>query len=165
MTDLRTLLKNGINDEALRRMARRAGVQATSQKETDHVNDALRGIGFQILENICEKLAIYTQYREAKTVSQGDFRNACDQLKIKVGAYAVPNENNTFEKCRKFSPGGRAMAEQQKERVGNLLRERRSMNKNEKTVFITRARRLSDWFGMSCPRLNLVRHYVLHQRL
>ena len=108
MADLRDLLKNGINDEVLRRMARRAGVQATSQKEKDHVNDALRGIAFQILENICEKLAIYTQYREAKTVSQADFRNACDQLKIKVGAYAVPNENNTFEKCRKFSPGGRA---------------------------------------------------------
>jgi len=35
MADLRDLLKNGINDEALRRMARRAGVQATSQKETD----------------------------------------------------------------------------------------------------------------------------------
>ena len=108
MTDLRTLLKNGINDEALRRMARRAGVQATSQKETDHVNDALRGIGFQILENVCKKLAIYTQYRDAKTVSQADFRNACDQLKIKLGAYAVPNENNIFEKCRKYSPGARA---------------------------------------------------------
>ena len=91
MSDLRTLLKNGINDEA------------TGQKEKDHVNDALRGIAFQILENIREKLAIYTQYREAKTVSQGDFRNACDQLKIKVGAYAVPNENNILEKCRKYS--------------------------------------------------------------
>ena len=108
MSDLRALLKNGINDEALRRMARRAGVQATSQKERDHVNDALRGIGFQILENICEKLAIYTQYREAKTVSQGDFRAACDQLKINLGGYAVPNKNNVFEKCRKYSPGARA---------------------------------------------------------
>ena len=108
MADLRVLLKNGINDEALRRMARRAGVQATSQKETDHVNDALRGIGYQILENICAKLAIYVQYREAKTVTQADFRAACDQFKIKIAFYAVPNENNVFEKCRKYSPGERA---------------------------------------------------------
>ena len=102
---LRNLLKEGINDEALRRMARRAGVQATSQKETDHVNNALRAIGEQILANMCEKLAIYTQHRGAKTVSQADFRATCDYLKIKLGAYAVPNEHNTFENCRKFSPG------------------------------------------------------------
>ena len=98
---LRNLLKDGINDEALRRMARRAGVHATSQKETDHVNNALRAIGEQILANMCEKLAIYTQHRGAKTVTQADFRATCDHLKIKLGAYSVPNEDNTFEKCRK----------------------------------------------------------------
>ena len=94
---LRNLLKDGINDEALRRMARRAGVHATSQKETDHVNNALRAIGEQILANMCEKLAIYTQHRGAKTVTQADFRATCDHLKIKLGAYAVPNEDNTGE--------------------------------------------------------------------
>ena len=62
--DLRDLLKNGINDEALWRMARRAGVQATSQKETDHVNDAPRVIGFQILENIlnCNHMYMHIMY-------------------------------------------------------------------------------------------------------
>ena len=132
MADLRDLLKNGINDEALRRMARRAGVQATSQKETDHVNNALRGIGYQILENICAKLAIYTQHREAKTVTQADFRAACDQLKIKLGIYAVPNENNTFEKCRKYSPGARAT----KRTRGELAeREKKHEQKRENCVY------------------------------
>ena len=54
------LLKEGITDEALRRMARRAGVKATSQKETDHVNNTLRAVGEQLLNTLCEKLAIYT---------------------------------------------------------------------------------------------------------
>ena len=80
MADLRDLLKNGINDESLRRMARRAGVSATSQKGTDHVNHALRATGEQIIANMCDKLAIYTQHRAAKTVTQADFRAACDQL-------------------------------------------------------------------------------------
>ena len=132
MADLCDLLKNGINDEALRRMARRAGVQATSQKETDHVNNALRGIGYQILENICAKLAIYTQHREAKTVTQADFRAACDQLKIKLGIYAVPNENNIFEKCRKYSPGARAT----KRTRGELAeREKKHEQKRENCVY------------------------------
>ena len=132
MADLRDLLKNGINDEALRRMARRAGVQATSQKETDHVNNALRGIGYHILENICAKLAIYTQHREAKTVTQADFRAACDQLKIKLSIYAVPNENNTFEKCRKYSPGARAT----KRTRGELAeREKQHEQKRENCVY------------------------------
>ena len=160
MADLRTLLKNEINDEALRRMARRAGVQATSQKEKDHVNDALRGIAFQILENICEKLAIYTQYREAKTVSQADFRDACDQLKIKLGAYAVPNEKTTFSKS---VVNIHLVREQRRGHAASWRRGKRSMNKRGKTVFIMRAHRSSDWFGMSCPKLT--RHYVLPQRL
>ena len=55
---LETLLKNAFQDEALRRMARRAGVHATSQKQTDSVNWALRKIGEQILDTMCEKMAV-----------------------------------------------------------------------------------------------------------
>ena len=130
---LQNLLKEGINDEALRRMSRRAGVQATSQKDSDHVNNALRAIGEQILANLCEKLAIYVQYRAAKTVSKGDVRAACDVLRIKLAAYAVPsNENSTFEKCRKFSPGER----ETKRTRGELAeRETKHEQKRENCVY------------------------------
>ena len=103
--NIKKLLKEGITDEALRRMARRAGVSATSQKESDDVNNSLRRIAEQILYNLCEKLSIYTEHREAKIVTQIDFRNACDNLRIKLGAYAVPTRpDSSFEKCRSYSP-------------------------------------------------------------
>ena len=82
--EFQRLLKNAFQDEALRRMARKAGVHGASRKETDDVNQALRALGYRILDNFCEKLAVYTEHRKSKTVSEQDFRNTCDLLKIKL---------------------------------------------------------------------------------
>ena len=105
---LKQLLKNAFQDEGLRRMARRAGVHATSQKQTDSVNWALRKIGEQILDTMCEKMAIYTENRKSTTVSDQDFRSACDFLKIRASFYAVPGrDDGRFPRCKSYSPGGR----------------------------------------------------------
>ena len=104
--DLATLMKNAFQDEALRRMARKAGVHGMSRKEGDDVNNALRALGYKILDTFCEKLAVYTEYRKSKTVSEKDFRNACDFLHIKFDFYATPSrENNTFPRCKNYKPG------------------------------------------------------------
>ena len=104
--EFQRLLKNAFQDEALRRMARKAGIHGASRKETDDVNQALRALGYRILDNFCEKLAVYTEHRKSKTVSEQDFRNTCDLLKIKLDFYATPSrENNTFPRCKAYSPG------------------------------------------------------------
>ena len=71
--DLATLMKNAFQDEALRRMARKAGVHGMSKKDGDDVNAALRTLGYQILDTFCEKLAVYTEYRRSNTVNEKDF--------------------------------------------------------------------------------------------
>ena len=48
--DLATLMKNAFQDEALRRMARKAGVHGMSKKDGDDVNAALRMLGYKILD-------------------------------------------------------------------------------------------------------------------
>ena len=58
--DLATLMKNAFQDEALRRMARKAGVHGMSRKEGDDVNNALRALGYKIIDTFREKLAVYT---------------------------------------------------------------------------------------------------------
>ena len=78
--DVATLMKNAFQDEALRRMARKAGVHGMSKKDGDDVNAALRALGYKILDTFCEELAVSTEYRKAKTVIQKDFRSACDLL-------------------------------------------------------------------------------------
>ena len=104
--EFQRLLKNAFQDEALRRMARKAGVHGASRKETDDVKQALRALGYRIFDNFCEKLAVYTEHRKSKTVSEQDFRNTCDLLKIKLDFYATPSrENNTFPRCKAYSPG------------------------------------------------------------
>ena len=104
--EFQRLLKNAFQDEALRRMARKAGVHGASRKVTDDVNQALRALGDRILDHFCEKLAVNTEHRKSKTVSEQDFRNTCDLLKIKLDFYATPSrENNTFPRCKAYSPG------------------------------------------------------------
>ena len=96
--NLATLMKNAFQDEALRRMARKAGVHGMSKKDGDDVNAALRTLGYKILDTFCEKLAVYTEYRKSKTVTENDFRSACDFLDIKFDFYATPfRENNIFQ--------------------------------------------------------------------
>ena len=82
--DLATLMRNAFQEEALRRMARKAGVHATSKKDTDDVNQALRALGYKILDTFCEKLAVYVQYRKSKTVTEKDFRATCDLSLIHI---------------------------------------------------------------------------------
>ena len=89
--NLATLMKNAFQDEALRRMARKAGVHGMSKKDGDDVNEALRALGYQILDTFCEKLAVYTEYRRSNTVNEKDFRSACDVLHIKFDFYATPS--------------------------------------------------------------------------
>ena len=48
--EFQRLLKNAFQDEALRRMARKAGVHGTSRKETDDANAALRALCYGILD-------------------------------------------------------------------------------------------------------------------
>ena len=104
--DLAMLMKNAFQDEALRRMARKAGVHGMSKKDGDDVNAALRTLGYKILETFCEKLWVYTEYRKSKTVNETDFRSACDFLNIKFDFYATPSrENNTFPRCKNYKPG------------------------------------------------------------
>ena len=45
--ELATLMKNAFQDEALRRMARRANAHGISKKDTDDVNAALRALGYK----------------------------------------------------------------------------------------------------------------------
>ena len=105
--ELASLMKNAFQDEALRRMARKAGVHATSRKDNDDVNEALRAIGYKILSVFCEKLVVYVQYRKSKTVTEKDFRATCDLLNIKLDFYATPSRgDNTFPRCKSHSPGG-----------------------------------------------------------
>ena len=105
---LNQILKDAFQDEAFRRMSRRAHVHATSQKDTDSVNWALRKVGEHILDNLCQKMAVYTEHQEKTTVNESSFKSACDFLKVKTSFYAVPSrDDGTFPKCRKYSPGAR----------------------------------------------------------
>ena len=80
--ELQRLLKNVSQDHALRRIARKEGVHGASRIETDDVNQALHALGYRILDKVCEKLAVYIEHRISKIVSEQDFRNTCDLLKI-----------------------------------------------------------------------------------
>ena len=52
--DLATLMQNAFQDEALRRMARKAGVHGMSKNYGDGVNATLRALGYKILDTCCE---------------------------------------------------------------------------------------------------------------
>ena len=69
--DLATLMRNAFQDEALRRMARKAGVHEMSKKDGDDVNAALRALGYKILDTFCEKLAVFTEYRKSNGHREG----------------------------------------------------------------------------------------------
>ena len=128
------LLKNAFQDEAFRRMARRAGVHATSQKQTDSVNWALRKIGEQILETMIEKMVIYSEHRMSKTITDADFKSACDFLKIKTGSlYAIPDrDDGKFPKCKSYSAGQRR---EKRDRGARAKLETRHENKDLSCVY------------------------------
>ena len=102
---IQELVREAITDESLRRMARKNGVTASSQEKDDHVNNTLRRISPQVLYNLCEKMSICTNHREAKTLTPQNFRAAGDHSQIWLRSYAAPtNKDNTFKKCRTFFP-------------------------------------------------------------
>ena len=49
------LLRDAFTDEALRRIARKAGVESATQKGALAVNDELRSLALLMLSNLCDK--------------------------------------------------------------------------------------------------------------
>ena len=49
------LLRDAFTDEALRRIARKAGVESATQNGTVAVNDELRSLALLMLGNLCDK--------------------------------------------------------------------------------------------------------------
>ena len=129
---LNEILKDAFQDEAFRRMSRRAHVHATSQKDTDSVNWALRKVGEHILDNLCQKMAVYTEHQEKTTVNEISFKSACDLLKVKTSSYAVPRDDGTFPKCRKYSTGVRR---DRRDRGTLAARESRHENKIDNCLY------------------------------
>ncbi|KAI1095748.1 histone-fold-containing protein [Rostrohypoxylon terebratum] len=66
----------GITKPAIRRLARRGGVKRISAQIYDEVRVALRAR----LENIIKDCVIYTEYRQAKTVTINDVLHALRRI-------------------------------------------------------------------------------------
>ena len=62
------LLRDAFTDEALRRMARKAGVESATQKGALAVNDELRSLALLMLSNLCDKIEIIADYRDSRTI-------------------------------------------------------------------------------------------------
>ena len=70
------LLRDAFTDEALRRIARKAGVESATQKGVLAVNDELRSLALLMVSNLCDKAEIIADFRDSKTITTGILRCA-----------------------------------------------------------------------------------------
>ena len=94
------LLRDAFTDEALRRMARKAGVDSATQKGTLAVNDELRSLALLMLGNLCDKAIILADYRDSRTITISILRAALEFLDVQIDTYHEPGEGGVFPSCR-----------------------------------------------------------------
>ena len=93
------LLRDAFTDEALRRIARKAGVESATQKGALAVNDELRSLALLMLSNLCEKAEIIADYRDSRTITISILRAALEFLDVKIDTYHEPGEGGVFPSC------------------------------------------------------------------
>ena len=91
------LLRSAFTNEGLRRMARRAGVSSTREKDLI-LNDEVRVVAEIMVRNICDKLAIFADYHKRTNVGDAILREALRSLEVRMDSYAVPREQG-FRSC------------------------------------------------------------------
>ena len=94
------LLRDAFTDEALRRMARKANVESTTQKGTLAVNDEPRSLALLMLGNLCDKAIILADYRDSRTITISILRAALEFLDVQIDTYHEPEEGGIFPSCR-----------------------------------------------------------------
>ena len=94
------LLRDAFTDEALRRIARKAGVESATQKGVLAVNDELRSLALLMVSNLCDKAEIIADYRDSKTITISILRAALEFLDVKLDTYHEPGEGGVFPSCR-----------------------------------------------------------------
>ena len=94
------LLRDAFTDEALRRMARKAGVESATQKGTLAVNDELRSLALLMLGNLFNKAIISADYRDSRTITISILRSAREFLDVQIDTYHEPEEGGIFPSCR-----------------------------------------------------------------
>ena len=97
--DKAELLRDAFTDEALRRMARKAGVESATQKGALAVNDELRSLALLMLSNLCDKAEIIADYRDSRTITISILRAALEFLDVKIDTYHEPGEGGVFPSC------------------------------------------------------------------
>ena len=98
--DKAELLRDAFTDEALRRMARKAGVESATQKGALAINDELRSLAFLMLGNLCDKAISLADYRDSRTITISTLRAALEFLDVKMDTYHEPGEGRVFPSWR-----------------------------------------------------------------
>ena len=94
------LLRDAFTDEALRRIARKAGVESATQKGVLAVNDELRCLALLMVSNLYGKAKILADDRDSKTITISILRAALEFLDAKIDTYHEPEEGWIFPSCR-----------------------------------------------------------------
>jgi len=91
----------GFQDEALRRMARRAGVTAVAKasKGNASVDDQLRKIAKSIVEKLCERLVIICSHHKTQTITPAILSHTLDGL---YNHDHYPDFDGAFPPCKSF---------------------------------------------------------------
>ena len=96
------LIVSAFNEEGLRRMARRADIEAISQSGDLQVIPTIRNYGNIILTNIANKCIIYADHHGRKTIDEHILQESLDYLNIKADFYHIPPENQAFPQCESY---------------------------------------------------------------
>ena len=91
------LLRDAFTNEGLRRMARKAGVSSTREKDLI-LNDEVRVVAEIMLRNICEKIRIFADYHGRTIVNEAMLREALQNLDVPMNSYSAPGEDG-FRAC------------------------------------------------------------------
>ena len=91
------LLRDAFTNEGLRRMARKAGVSSTREKDLI-LNDEVRVVAEIMLRNICEKIRIFADYHGRAIVNEAMLREALQNLDVPMNSYSAPGEDG-FRAC------------------------------------------------------------------
>ena len=111
--DKAELLRDAFTDEALRRMARKAGVESATQKGALAINDELRSLAHLMLSNLCDKAIVLADYRDSRTINATILRAALEFLDVKIDTNHERGEGGKFPPRRthrqeKVARGARA---------------------------------------------------------
>ena len=91
------LLRDAFTNEGLRRMARKAGVSSTREKDLI-LNVEVRVVVEIMLRNICEKIRIFADYHGRTIVNEAMLREALQNLDVPMDSYSAPGEDG-FRAC------------------------------------------------------------------